>query len=198
MEITKKLEIFYTSAIEVANKESNDIINEYKESLRKQFEEFADQKKQEIQILYQTEESCIKREINRSISEAAIEQKRKLNERQQEKKQVLFERVKQLLREYIKTEEYDAYLVSKINMAKDFAIKSCGKSGFSWEKDVTIYLNVADADKKEKLEAETGCHLTISEIDFDGGIRAVVRTKNVLIDESFVTRINQEQEAYIF
>ena len=56
-----------------------------------------------------------------------------------------------------------------------------------------IYINPSDADKKEALEAAAGVSLTVSAIDFGGGIRAVIRARNILIDESFVTKLEQEE-----
>ena len=43
------------------------------------------------------------------------------------------------------------------------------------------------------LEAAAGVSLTVSAIDFGGGIRAVIRARNILIDESFVTQLEQEE-----
>ena len=54
----------------------------------------------------------------------------------------------------------------------------------------------SDADKKEALEIKTGTELTVSAMDFGGGVRAVIRSRNILIDESFVTKLEQE-EAYL-
>ena len=50
---------------------------------------------------------------------------------------------------------------------------------------MTIYINPSDADKKTYLEERTGMTLTISKVDFIGGVRAVVPEKNVLVDYAF-------------
>lgn len=188
MEITEKLNIFYTSALDVANKESSDIMLEYAESMERVMEEFKNNKDAEIDSRYHMEEAKLIRDENRKVSEAATEQKRKLNLYQQQKKQALFEIVEQRLKDYQNTESYEQYLIGKIRMAKEFAR----------EEEIIIYLNPTDAFRKDALEKETGCCLTISTMDFDGGIRAVIRSRNVLIDESFQTKLNQEREAYTF
>lgn len=188
MELTRKLNMFYTSAIEVANQQSHADMEEFTASMEKLMEEFKNQKTEELDSRYRIEEEKLKREENRKISEEATEQKRRLNLHQQEKKQALFARVKEKLSAFRETKDYDAWLVSKIRMAKKFARRE----------EITIYINPDDAGKKEWLEQETGCVLSISEIEFGGGIRAVVRSKNVLIDESVETRLRQEWDAYTF
>lgn len=188
MELMKKLNIFYSSAIEVANKQSNDEMREFKASMELLQEEFKENKKKEMETRCQIEEKMMLRDRNRRVSETVIEQKRKLNLRQQEKKEALFQAVEKKLWDYLKTGEYEEYLVSKICMAKEFAR----------QEEIIIYLNSADGEKKERLEQRTGCALTISNVDFGGGIRAVIRSQNVLIDESFQTKLNQERDAYTF
>ncbi len=93
------------------------------------------------------------------------------------------ERVQELLTEYQQTEDYQNYLTAKIRMAKKVA----------GTEEVIIYINPSDADKKEELEKQTGAQLTVSTLDFGGGIRAVIRSRNILIDESFVTKLEQEE-----
>lgn len=188
MEITEKLNIFYSSAIDVANKQSSNIMREFTQSMNKLQEEFKENKKEEIESRYEIELSKMKRDVNRHVSEEIMEQKRQLNLYQQAKKQALFETVEAMLQEYQRTPEYDKYLIAKIRMAKEFAR----------QEEIEIYLNPSDAEKKGYLEQETGCSLAISQENFIGGIRAVVREKNILIDESFQTKLNQEKDAYTF
>ena len=78
---------------------------------------------------------------------------------------------------------YKDYLTAKIQMAGEVA----------GTEPVIIYLDPSDEDKKAELEEKTGAGLTVSEIKFGGGIRAVIRSRNILIDESFLTRLEQEE-----
>lgn len=188
MEITEKLNIFYESAIEVANKQSGDTMREFSETMEKLRAEYKKSKKEEIDSRYHVEMVKLKRDMNCQVSNAIMEQKRQLNLRQQEKKQALFQVVEEKLKDYQKTDSYQEYLISKIRMAKEFAR----------QEEIIIYLNPSDAGQKEYLEEKTGCQLTISEKDFGGGIRAVIRSKNVLIDESFRTKLSRERDGYTF
>lgn len=44
------------------------------------------------------------------------------------------------------------------------------------------------------LQEKSGCKVEIAEDEFSGGIRAVIPSKNVLIDESFAERMRRAQE----
>lgn len=186
MELTEKLNSFYTASIEAANKRSSDAIAEYQASMDRQMEEFKKQKRAEAELRCHVEEEKQKREMNRRVSEEAIRQKRNLSQIQQAKKELLFAQVREKLLAFQKTEEYDEYLRSNIRMALEYAK----------EEELIVYLNPTDADKKEALERACGCTLTISQEDFGGGIRAVVHARNVLIDESFQTKLQKEWESY--
>ena len=188
MELTEKLNSFYTSAIEVANKRSSDEIEEFQASMDQQLLEYKKRKQAEAELRCHVEEEKQKREMNRLVSEAAIRQKRRLNQVQQAKKEALFRRVAEKLAEFQKTKDYDDYLRFKIRIAMEFARGE----------ELIVYLNPTDAGKKETLEQETGCALTVSCEDFGGGIRAVVHARNVLIDESFRTKLQKERESYTF
>lgn len=188
MEITEKLDIFYSSAIDAANKLSSDDMLEYKASMEKQLDEYAAAKKEELYVKYRTESAKMRREVNRRISEELTERKRQLSQRQQEKKDALFDAVEQKLAAFRKTLEYDDYLVSRILAARKFA------NG----EEIVIYLDPEDASKQTKLEIEGGGMLMVSKQPFGGGIKAEMRSRNILIDESFETLLQQEREAYTF
>jgi len=117
-----------------------------------------------------------------------MELKRELGKTQAELKKVLFEEVERLLLEYMKTEEYTELLVTYIKKAVKFADGAA----------TTLYINPSDADKKEYLEERTGMTLTVSKEDFIGGVRAVIREKNILIDHAFKGAIEREYNKFLF
>ena len=93
-----------------------------------------------------------------------------------------------MIHEYMKTEEYTELLVSYIKKAVTFAGGAA----------TTLYINSSDADKKEYLEERTGMTLTISKEDFIGGVRAVIREKNILVDHAFKGAIEREYNKFLF
>ena len=48
------------------------------------------------------------------------------------------------------------------------------------------------------VEVKSGTFLTVSQEDFIGGIRAVIRGRNILIDHSFRTALRNEYDQFIF
>ncbi len=183
MQIKEKLEVFRKFTIDVADKEIEALIQEYKENCDRELEEFRKSRQIELEHKFQIKETEIRRQVNRKVSEEMVRQKRILDSCKQEWKGKLIARVKELLEEYQQTESYQGFLAAKIRMAKEVA----------GDEPVVVYINPSDADKKQGLEQETGVELTVSSIDFGGGVRAVIRSRNILVDESFVTKLEQEE-----
>lgn len=183
MQIEEKLEVFRNFTIDVAKEESERLIAEYEESCNREIEAFRQNKLAELEHKVHSEERNIRRQMNSRVSGEMLRQKRSLDECKRQWREKLFEEVRALLAEYQKTEKYLEYLVAKIKMARELA----------GEDEVIIYINPSDAGKKAELEGWTGAELTVSSIDFGGGIRAVIRARNILIDESFVTKLEQEE-----
>lgn len=188
MDNNEKLELFHKAVLETAGKKSEAMLEEYKKNYQESLEEYEKQKIREQSTEERIEEEQIRKEVNRGISEQTLLFKKEYHKVEEEKKKILFARVEQLLKEYQRTGEYEAYLEQKIKNAVRFARGE----------EVTIYLNETDAALKERLEEKTACTLTMSQMDFMGGIRAVIRSKNILIDESFTSKIRNEWENYSF
>ena len=129
-----------------------------------------------------------KQQLNMAMSKAQLELKREMGKIQTELKTELFEEVQLKLLAFMRTEEYKEVLIRYIEKAAQFA------SGMA----MTIYINPSDADKKTYLEERTGMTLTISKVDFIGGVRAVVPEKNVLVDYAFKGALENEYQKFQF
>ena len=88
----------------------------------------------------------------------------------------------------MKTEAYEDFLIRCIRQAKNFA----------GEDEIIIYINPSDEKKRSALENAARVTLTVSAEDFIGGIRAVIRSRNVLIDNSFRTQLRNEYDKFLF
>ena len=95
MEMREKMNLFYESAIEVANQQSMEILREHTATMERLFEEYKKNKQDEMDMRYQIEEGKQRREQNRRISEAQTEHKRQLSLHQQEKREALLEVLRQ-------------------------------------------------------------------------------------------------------
>jgi vacuolar-type H+-ATPase subunit E/Vma4 len=156
------------------------------ESLNNTYKKFKRDVLSKAEAMAQSEEEHLKRVRNEEISLVTKEIKRNASEEIAKYKEKVFVEINKRVREFMKTEEYEQLLVRKIKEAVRFA----------GEDEITIYINASDEDKKEWLEEETNAVLTVSSIDFIGGVRAVVHERNVLIDHSFVSRIEEEEEDF--
>lgn len=185
MTLDEKLEQFYNAAMESATSQNIQIIEEYQKSLQIIYDEHKIEALRKADTTYRLEAEKLLREKNRQLSTEVILLKRKLSEKSAELKEKLFEEVSEKLQEYMKTEAYFDLLVKQIKEAKSFAGND----------DITIYINPTDASLKANLEANTNAVLTISDRDFIGGTRAVIHDKNILIDNSFLTRLEESKNS---
>ncbi len=184
----EKLQHFLNASIEDAQNRSQKMISDYKEALAKIADEHKAEtlKKAELQI--KVEEDKLQRNRNKEISKQVLHIKRKITKKQAELKDKLFVEVAHMLEEYMSTEDYTKLLVKEIKEAVDIA----------GESDVTIYIDPADSESLSKLEMMTGASLTISEYPFMGGTRAVIRDRNILIDNSFAKKLEEAKENFNF
>lgn len=186
MTLDEKLHVFYDSTIADATRQSEEILEEYKASLESIYEEHKKAAQEKAAFTLEVESQKLIQEKNKNLSIKNLEFKRLLNEKTEELKGILFEDIISRLHSFMKTEEYTALLIEQINLALDFAKGD----------EMTIYINPSDEGLKGKLEEKTGFLLTVSNIDFMGGTRAVIHERNILIDRSFSTRLSEEKEIF--
>ncbi|SHO54250.1 V-type ATP synthase subunit E [Anaerocolumna xylanovorans] len=186
MNLDEKLEQFYNSAMESATNQNIEIIEEYQKSLQQIYSEHKEEELRKSEATYRAESEKLLREKNKEVASELITLKRKLSDRSQELKTNLYEDVSAKLQGYIKTSDYKDLLVKQIKSAKEFA----------GQDKIIIYINPTDADLKASLEALTGAELTISNRDFIGGTRAVIQEKSILIDNSFLTRMEESKNKF--
>lgn len=186
MTLDNKLENFYNSAMEDAANQKIEMINQYKNSLREIYEEHKSNSLRKAEGYFEMEVKNLNREKNKTLSIKALDSKRLVNDKSKKIKKLLFEEVTEKLIEFMKTPEYIDLLETQINNAKSFAK----------EEQINIYINPSDEDKKLELEKRTNTFLIISNIDFFGGTRAVINSKNILIDHSFLAKLKDEKEKF--
>ena len=188
MTLEEKIAHLQSSSMEQARAEGNAIIDSHREKLEK---ELADHKKESMhqsKLRIMEEKTKAKLALNQARAKFQLEQRRRRGKVQQELKDKIFDEAKQLVAEYMKTEAYDEFLVKCIRQAEKYA----------GDELVTIYINGSDEAKREELEELTGVSLTVIEEDFIGGVRAVISSRNILIDHSFRTQLRDEYEKFLF
>jgi vacuolar-type H+-ATPase subunit E/Vma4 len=187
MTLDEKLEHFYSSVIDSATKQNIEIVDEYKKTLQKNFDERKDAAIRKAEANYRMATDNIIRERNRKLSADTMEIRRKVLEKTAEYSEQIFKDVRQKLEDFMKTSDYVELLIKQINNIKDFA-----KGGDA----ITIYINPTDSDKKSLLEEKTGITLTVSNRDFIGGTRAIISSHSILIDYSFMTKLEEAKSSF--
>lgn len=186
MTLDEKLEHFKASVIDSATKQNIEIVAEYKAMLEKNFEERKENALRKAQANFKIASDNIIRERNRKLSVETLDIKRKVLDKTTEISDRIFNDVRVKLDEYMKTPQYEELLYSQIMNAVNFAQGDA----------ITVYINPTDADKIPSLEEKTGVSLTISNRDFIGGIRAVIPSRSILIDHSFLTKLEEEKSNF--
>lgn len=187
MTLEEKIAHIRSVSMEEARAEGNAIISSYKEALEKVFEDHKREAERQAQTRIKAETTNARLQKNQAMAKAQLDLKREQGKVQQELKDKIFEEVHQLIDGYMKTNEYDIFLADCIKKALDFA----------GGEEMTIYINPSDKEKKDSLEKETGAELTISAEDFIGGVRSVIRGRNILIDHSFKSSLQNEYDQFM-
>lgn len=188
MTLDEKIAHLQAASMAEARAEGNSIIDSYRDALEKVFQEHKEEMIQQSELRIRSEKINTRQQLSQAAAKAQLELKRQYGKVAQELKDQVFEEANVLVREYMKTDEYIDFMAACIRKALAFA------NG----EPVTIYINPTDISHKDALEAETGTSLTVSKEDFVGGIRCVIRGRNVLIDNSFKTQLRNEYDNFMF
>ena len=188
MTLEEKISHLQATSMEQARSEGNAIIDSHREALEKIFEDHKAEAVRQAETRVKSEITSAKLSLNQAAAKSQLEIKRRQGKVQQELKDKIFAEVLELAEAYMKTEAYDTFLEECIRRAVQFAGAD----------PVVIYINPSDEGKKADLEAATGASLTVSAEDFTGGVRAVIRSRNILIDNSFKTQLRNEYDKFLF
>ncbi len=187
MKIEKKLKHFTTVTIENVQNKCDMELAEYKAEQDTRFERH----KKEALRLAALEEKSLREQIERKASkEYTMEQlhiRRKINHKQDELREKLFADVESRILQFKQGADYKSYLIRQIKKAKAFA----------GDEEICIYIDVEDEYMKLELERECEVNLCISKYSFKGGIRAELPDRNILIDNTFETRLEEEREKFL-
>lgn len=184
MTIEEKLERFQAVCSEDARKRFDEIIGDYQKGLETAFEAHKEDAKRRQEMRAQIETEKIEKEIRRILSSDQIRIRREQSKKEEELKEKLFDEVETVLNEFRKTKEYREMLIAEIEKVRETA----------GEAACEIYVDRGD----EALIPSLPAGVSVSDTPFCGGIIAVIPEKNMLIDNSFRTRAENEKHAFSF
>lgn len=188
MTLEEKIAHLQASSMEDARAEGNAIIDNYRDALEKILQDHKEEAQMQSETRIRAERVNARQQLNQAAARAQLDLKRQQGKVQQELKDKIFEETAQLIQAYMKTDEYEDFLIKCILHAMKFA------NG----EPMTIYINPSDEALRDRLEDATGARLTISSEDFTGGVRCVIRSRNILIDHSFKTQLRNEYDSFLF
>lgn len=186
MTLEEKLQHFTTYTMEEARKNCDVMLEEYRAALEKVFQEYQERKMRQENLEIKAETERIVHENNKRFSEEQIEIKRTLSQRQKELKDKLFVELKDMLARFSETPAYHKLLVRELKEALAYARGE----------EIILYVDPSDAERVMSLEVEVGAPITVSSYSFLGGTRAVLPKRNILIDNSFETKVNELKEEF--
>lgn len=184
----EKLQRFYTECTEAAKKDSDAQLEAFSKELDDAFEAHKKQKMQETDAWIANERGVVERQLKREYSEKQQKIRQREAARQDLIREKLFKRVREKLLDAKKRPEYLEFLVKRTEESKKIAGTD----------PMTLYIDPSDQKFQDALEARTGVRALLSREPFLGGTRAVVRSKNILIDYSLQSLMEDERERYAF
>ena len=187
MTTEEKLGHFYEHAVNAAQKEAEQRIQQHREALDRLFEEHKEVKKRQAIAELEDEKEQLKRDQNKVLSGRQLLIKRQHSSRLQEMQNQIFREVTEKLNAFRATPEYVDYLCAKIREAATYV-----NSG----EEIEYYMDASDSELIPAVEAKTGVTIQTSYEPIVGGLRAGIAARNLLIDFSFASALEDEQEAF--
>ena len=131
MNINDKLQHFMEVSMNSAMQKKASLVEEYKEGLNIQFENYKKDAIKKWEIQEHTQMESIRREFSKDFSLQQQHIRRKLTHKKDDLKELLFDEVQKMLNDYFETEDYKNLLVNEIKSSIEIAPES----------DITIYID---------------------------------------------------------
>lgn len=187
MTIEEKLQHFTMVTIENVHEECEKSLEEFKKEQDWKFETHKEQYLKEVRIKEKSLRDAIERKASKEYTYEQLHIKRKINHKQNELRNRLFDLVEKELADFAKTGEYRELLLKEIKEAFDIAKDS----------EILIYIGPKDENMIDDVYKKYGIKLLINENIVKGGMRAEIPSKNILIDNTFETKIGEAKEKFI-
>ena len=188
MTTEEKLKHFQDICMEDARERSARMLDDYMNALESAYEEHTADARRRADMQVEAETEKLEREINKRLSIGQLDLKREFSRRQEELKDKLFVELRDKLANFMETQEYQRLLDRQVKVVKEFA----------GNEELIVYMDPSDVDKVQRIALHHNASIKISEYSFDGGTRAVIPGKHILIDNSFETKLNEARHAFKF
>lgn len=184
MELEEKMVHFESETKKKTDEALQQQLDQYEDTLKQDYDQFVLNTDQTMKERFQEESEALRKEANKQYSEVQIERQRDLYLQQTKLKEIMLNRFKQALEDYKKTEEYAQQLVRMGTTVQEFAK----------DEVYDLYIDPQDEALIPTLEEQLNHPVIVSDRRFYGGMRGVLRERDVLIDFSFSTYLEQLEE----
>lgn len=188
MTTEEKLKRFSEAALSDAQKQSDALIENTTKAIDADFEEYKATIDEQMALRLKSESENTRVQLNKELADRQLEIKRRQGAKQEELKEKIIVEVRNKLAIFMDSPEYEHFLIRKIKDAILFAGKD----------EISIYIDPNDASYLSMLQVNTGANISVSKYPFGGGMRAVIRSKNILIDNSFESKLAEATDAFTF
>lgn len=186
MTTDEKLKHFLETSMEDAKNQSETMINEYTAALDKLFEEHKAETIRRMELRLKTEKERQSREKNKELALKQIAIRHEITDKSEELTNMIFVEVEDTLEKFMQTPDYEKLLLKQIKEALDFA----------GGEPMTIYIDPSDASLQAALELATGAQIELNPASFKGGTRAIIHSRNILIDNSFEQKLEEARDGF--
>ena len=185
--VDKKLQIFEEAVMQEANQKKIEIDSELDKKKKDALEQFELNVLEQVYFTIQKEKAASTRQKNEAISKALASSRKTLLLGREKMVEELFARIESRLDGFKKSEAYKEYLQNSAAVA----ISSVG------EGDIAILIDSTDIALTDWLSGATGKEVLQDSVKIAGGCRAFNRTKNIIFDNSLISRIEEVKEKFL-
>lgn len=186
MTTEEKLQRFNEFCLTDARKRYDKTIAEYTQALEKTFLEHKQDEERRADMQIKIAKENLNKELNKELSIEELKLKKMISDKHNEIDTKLFIELQNKLEDFMQTAAYEKLLDSQIKKAIAFAGND----------KLDIYIDPHDAHLINKLSLMNSINLIESKYSFNGGTRAVIPDKNILIDNSFEKKIADEKQSF--
>ena len=179
----EKLLLFYDNSLDSAREEARKQTEERKAALEKLFREHKEEKLRQAKIELDSEEQRIRRENNARLAGEQLKIRHQLAEKTHEIKERVFADVEERLNQFKKSPDYSTYLMECIRKAMEEMNVTPSQ--------ITFYMDPSDAALAASISERCGVKIELTDEKILGGIQSRLNGKNVLIDDSFSSRLSE-------
>ncbi|KAA9242122.1 MULTISPECIES: hypothetical protein [Aerococcus] len=187
MKLEEKMAYFKDQVTQQSQSEIDQQINQYRQTLEDDYQKFQEQTDETFAHRLVNEKEALRKENNKAISQIQINQQRELFLTEENMKLTLFKTFTKQIESY---QESEAYIEQLKKMLKNI-------QAYAGREKYDLYIDENDSHLRSQLESYASHPIIISDRPFMGGIRAVLRERQILVDYSFLTFLDRLKENFV-